>query len=87
MGKPCRAWICVQGSRAVLLGMLGGKEISYSRQKKTAARSEGDNASFIYHGCLVLPGHRAIPVCPMSQMGQTGRHWLGEGELVERIAV
>lgn len=66
MGKFHRVWICVQRSGAVLLGILGGKEFPYPRQKKTAAS--------VYYSCLALLRHKAMPVCPMSHMGHIGRH-------------
>lgn len=60
---------------------------SLIQDRKRLLPAQGETAASVYYGCLALLGHKAMPVCPMSHMGEIGRRWLGGGELAKRICV
>lgn len=66
-----------QGSGAVLVGILGGKESLIQDGKKKLLLDQEEMAASVYYGRLALLGHKAMPVCPMLHMGEIGRHLLG----------
>ena len=72
---PSRVWMCVLGLRTVLLGILGGKESLYSRQKKDSCQMRRKDCRF--HLLLLPAASRAQRNASWSQV--TYREWKDTG--------
>lgn len=62
---------------------MGKRSLIQYRKRLLPDERERPTVSFT----VALPGYKTIPVGPMSHRRGTGRHWLGEEELVARVSV